>query len=358
MNKKFFVIVSLIFTLFFSFYLLAEPQKASDSMKDAMNTAIFTVIPSLFPFMAAAKIIIGAGFLDPLSRLVEKPLYGMFGIGGKCVGGILTGLFSGFPVGGAVICDLRKNGEISESEAETAISLSHNTGPAFPVGVVGKVFRGSVKFGFLVYVSQIISAFIAGLFLFGKKNRIKKEDVKYTTKRKAFLPLLSDAVSSSALSCVKITGFICFFGIITDMLSDMCKGILVFEAIISSFLEISSGVSAGAGLGGFAGAAVAGFSVGFSGLSALIQVSSFASDSGISMKKCFLFKLLQGSLCSGLCVLSYIIAGLNSNIYYPTALTVKRVKFPSLVIISLTLFTFSLLLKLLKTRKNKYRNKY
>ena len=138
-------------------------------------------------------------------------------------------------------------------------------------------------------------------------------------------------------------------------------GKLLLEAILSSVFEFSSGVSAGARLGGNIGAALTGFSVGFSGISALMQVASFAFESGVSMKKCAVFKLLQGFICSGICVLSYFFE--KTNVIMKTQEAQKAILFLNKnattdAIISFTVIVIALFRLIHKTRKNKCTDKY
>ncbi|MDD6094289.1 MAG: hypothetical protein PUC29_00880, partial [Clostridia bacterium] len=68
--------------------------------------------------------------------------------------------------------------------------------------------------------------------------------------------------------------------------------------LLISFLEITTASETASRMGGVFGSALCAFAVGFSGLSVIFQVASFAVPLGLSLKKTVISKLIQGNLCA------------------------------------------------------------
>ena len=124
------------------------------------------------------------------------------------------------------------------------------------------------------------------------------------------------SVSSAALSSLNITAYITFFSVIRALLVKLLPS---QRLIISALLEFSSGAYTGALSGGYAGAAVTGFAVGFASLSVFMQTLFFTSRVGIGMKHFFFSKLICG-FTSALTALLYFhffpMEGCAKDVFY------------------------------------------
>lgn len=280
--------------------------EASDFTLDGLLICAKKVVPSLFPYMVISSIFVYSGLAAKLGRRV--PAAAVFGLPGEAGSSLILGALCGFPVGAKTAVDLYKSGCISKTETEVLISISNNTGPSFVVGIVGTIFWGSSAFGWAIYFFQIIAAVIAGLlinrFLFPFKASCLSG--KTSQKTAPFSLLFSSAVSEAALSCLSISGFVVFFYVvirfITAVLAD--SGVTpLLSALLAACLEFTTGTALGADIGGTTGAFLCGFAVGWSGLSVLCQVCSFAQSEGLSLKRTAAVKSLQGILTGVLCML-------------------------------------------------------
>lgn len=252
--------------------------------------------------MVASSMLVSCGAAEDLGKIL--PVAKLFGINGKTSGAIILGALCGFPLGAKMAVDFYKKGLLSKEEAEVLISVANNTGPSFVVAVIGTGFWGSAAFGWKLYIFQIAAALIAGIFV----NRIILSLPKCENKHKLHSTheklsvIFTRAVTESVSAVLSVCGFVMFFAVVctylkilTDAVSPVATGVLFSILELTGASEYAA-VIASSGLalqGGF----FAGFALGFSGLSVFCQASSFTVPAGLSLKRTFAVKSLQGVIC-------------------------------------------------------------
>lgn len=285
--------------------LLSEPLQ--NSTTEILEICAKSVIPSLFPFMVISSLLTQSAPYLFSENSKTLPVIGM----PTCsIIAIILGALCGFPTGVVTVAGLRKRELISEKQAEDLAMISNNTGPAFVIEVIGASFWGSRIIGIKLYLIQLISCLILGLVYF---LLLSKSNTSHTLSKKAspeiagsdIASFFCEAISSASIGVIKICGFIVFFSVVVECISLLFPGMnSETRAIISAFLEFTSGCKECSAIGSRQALALSAFTIGFSGLSVLAQSASFASKAGFSLRKTFIFKLFQGLLCA---VLAYFI---------------------------------------------------
>lgn len=269
-------------------------DKISQRIVETATDTANTVLPSLFPFMVLSDFMVKSDLCSYLKIFPGKFLGFFAGIKDEVTCAVILGLLSGFPVGASMICEMYKGGDISKKDAEKALCVSHNTGPAFPISFIGTYLYGNTAFGVCVYFSQILSMILLSRIIF-KSSKNTEMIVSQSREKVNYTAALTDAIKKSAFCCITVCASIVFW-------KTVCEFFTVFSptinAVIISFFEFSSGSIAAAEIGGISGAAIIGFAVGFGGLAAMFQAASFSSDSGLSLSKAFFFKIAQGITCA------------------------------------------------------------
>ncbi len=294
-------------------YLLTHPRISFTAVEGALTLCLKTLIPSLFPFMIAGELLITSGFPDTVQRFLGKIFHRVFGLNGKGAAAFVIGAFCGFPVGAKTAVSLYTSGDISKEDAERLSGISNNAGLGFLISGVGAGIWGNITFGVALYVSQIISAVITGAILFGsrRKSEIKTPVSRMSTHTEKDFSLSgarSDAVSSAALSMLKVIGFVVFFEVMLSALSEALLSVGVNTLTVSlvcAFTEISSGAKALYSLALFpsqlwtAAAKILTFTFSaFGGLSVYMQYCAFACPAGLSTKAYLKTKLTQAAVCT------------------------------------------------------------
>lgn len=270
-------------------FLLVFSDEATDAARNALHISSVSVIPSLFSYIVLCGVITKLDLLSPLGRLI--PTQRLFGLPECTSSVILMGLVCGFPVGASCTADLYSAGAISKNDAQRLIAISSCASPAFLLSSVG-AWWGDKRFGAALYICSVVTVILYGVFT--KKHSVSERNDSHTVQKEK-IPLaeaVCSSVSSAALSSLNITAYITFFSVIRVLLVKLLPS---QKFIISALLEFSGGAYAGAVHGGYSGAAVTGFAVGFASLSVFMQTLFFASRVGIGMKNFFISKIICGS---------------------------------------------------------------
>ncbi len=293
--------------------LILQPHIAPSAVNFALSGCVYRLIPSLFPFICISGILTRADFGNFCGKFIGKPFSALTGLHPSGASAYILGIFCGFPVGGRTALTVSKDSQLSKNEALLLCTLCNNPGLGFVVCGIGAALWGSAHFGAVLFILNLLSAYIvlliAGPFLLPKKTHIrcisnapsvqKHEDI-------SVLKVISDAVADASVAMLKICSFVVFFTVVTEALGNALEFIPqsdFLKAAISSLLEITAAneLTRKLFLSGeaFLAKVLTFFAVGFGGLSAGMQLISFMGEQA-SGAKYILLKLLQGVICAAL----------------------------------------------------------
>lgn len=214
---------------------------------------------------------------------------------------------------------MRKEGILTQIEAERLLAFTNNSGPLFIIGTVGISLFGSSTIGILLFITHLLACITVGiLFRFWKyQPELEKNNVSTSIKIEKEPPqwdLLSSSIMNSIHTVVLIGGFVVLFSVIISILQHSgfllaCSHLLepichLFHIninfcipFLSGIVELTNGVSA---ISMVADKSISiniilcAFLLGFAGISVLLQVYSIIAKSDISIKPYILGKLLHG----------------------------------------------------------------
>jgi len=292
-------------SFFIILIFLISPLTVSASAKAALGLCIDSVIPSLFPFMVAAKCAVLSRDIKE-DNLLFKFIAKLFNV--PLCGGLsfIFGLICGYPVGAKTAFDLYREKRITKKEAVKLASFANNAGPAFVISVIGGGFLKSVPFGIIIYISLIAGSIITGILIrnttppainsnFERKERISLYDV------------IPDAVFDSATGIINVTAMIMFFAafysVIYKILPAPITDTPVKEGILSGIFEITSGIKilSETSLPVTTLLPLITFLTGFSGISVIFQTKAFARGLNIKTTPCVLCRVLSSLFSSVIC---------------------------------------------------------
>ena len=155
-----------------------------------------------------------------------------------------------------------------------------------------------------MYGAQILSAAAIGLFL-GRGHSFCKEEKTAENKRFS-INMIPKAISDSVLPMLNICAFVCFFSAVAVSVESLLNFVNAPDWLYLfsvGALELTNGINALSG-GEICHSTMlfAGFFIGWSGLSVVLQSVSILSKCGLSVKKFVWFKLIQGGLCAFICI--------------------------------------------------------
>lgn len=307
--------------LLFLIIFIANPSLYMQSCLNGLTIWFYNVLPALFPFFIATRLLI---MLDMKSLpALDKILYKSFKT--KNSGKIFfLSLLSGYPIGAKLICDAHKRGELDLISAKKMLAYCSVSGPMFIIGSVGLAVFKSLKIGFILLISHILSAIINGfVFRFSYKNESGDNQFLHHENTKKSSNILGDSMLDSITSILLVGGYIVLAFVFIDLLVDLkfvdamtsllCKIPMLKNfntqicSIIKGCVEMTRGIIDLnlTNLSLRLKVVLASFMIGFGGICVFLQSLTFTSE--LKIKKPF---YLFQKICQGIwaCLISLILS--------------------------------------------------
>ncbi len=282
--------------------LLKNSALVSEYMKSGLSLCVSVVIPAIFPYMALSAFLINVGFDRLMSGRVGRWVGKLFRIPTEASVAIILGILCGFPIGAVAACKLYDKGCFGDKTYLRVLYLSSVASPAFLISGVGLGIWKSQRVGVALYIIQIISMLSVGFFT----RRFYANDFDVCDSRntvvgksqKSIASAISDSVSSSSISILKVCGFVLFFisvgGVISAQAEKLCLPADI-KAYIFGFLEMSSGTREIAVSAPISVAfPITALFVGWSGLSVHFQIIAVGGNIKVSFLRYFAAKAIMG----------------------------------------------------------------
>ena len=125
MRRKVLMAAVLLITV----WLLWEAEALREAAREGLALCAGSVIPALFPFLAASSLLLKLGFGDALAGPLA-PLMGLYRLPGEAAGALVLGLAGGYPVGARTAAELCAQGALTRDEAERLLTFCNNANPA------------------------------------------------------------------------------------------------------------------------------------------------------------------------------------------------------------------------------------
>ena len=268
-----------------------------------MNLAVMSVIPSSLPFMIFSDLYTHYGHPENM-KCIGKAFSRIFRLPLSSLSVMVCGNVGGFPIGAKMTADLFKNGGIDKESAERLIPLSSNPSCAFVIGAVGLGMYNSFAIGILLILSIYMSCIVCAYISNSSGNKIDFSTVNIEQKY-SFVA----SVKSAGTSLVSIVAFISCFSVVVGLIKNHIKN-NVLSSFVIMFIEVTNATKIFSSEAIFSpgiSLILSAFSLGFGGLSVMMQSSIFIEKSGLSMRKYFSLKLLQGLLSSTFTYVGYML---------------------------------------------------
>ncbi len=287
--------------------IILDGANAADSVQNALDLCLQTVIPALFPFFVFSGIVnscfLGQNFyyFERLGRLCRIP-YGTESI-------LLIGLISGYPVGAQLVSDAYNNQNITKETAKRMLGFCSNAGPAFIFGMIASAFTNPA-ISWVLWAIHIVSALAVGCVLPG------------STSDKCLLNKNRNISVAKALSnAIKNIAMVCAWVILFRLLLDFCNRWFIWllpsaiQVLIAGTIELTNGCIMLQEIDReFMRFIIASALLAFGGLCVSMQTYSVAKGLGIGSY--FQGKLLQILFSITLSILVLpVLFPMNSNIF-------------------------------------------
>lgn len=323
-------------TLGLALALILYPQDALSASLRGLDLWWEVVFPSLLPFFITAELMIGFGVVHGLGALSERFMRPLFNVPG-CGGFVwVMGMASGYPAGAKWTADLRRNGQVTRTEAERLVAFTNASSPLFIFGAIAVGFFHNAALGFLIAAAHYGGNFLVGIAMRFYKRNEKSDDTRTApaTWRTAFLTmhssrledgrsigkLMGDAVTRSVDTLLMVGGFIMLFSVLTELLKQtgvihLVSHLLTAMQVPASFhvpmvaglLEMTTGIGAITQTTEplLAQLMLVAFLLGFHGFSIQAQIASILANTDIRFKPYAIARLAHGTIATFLTFFLY-----------------------------------------------------
>lgn len=265
--------------------LLFESNAVGDGIRRGLSICSYSVIPSVFPFMAISIFICKSNAADFFATIL-KPITKLLKLPRCCAGALLAALFGGYPAAAKCINDLVCDSCIGRKTAAKMLCFCVNAGPPFLISFVGISVFGNIKTGFMILIAQFLSSLVIAFALSIFSDDKKPTENHPILHEKSNSVVIIESISSAAESCFRMCSFI----VIACGVLEILLGCGLFsdksplaKALFSGFLEVTSGILNCGNIGGIRAVIAAGAISSFSGISVMLQVAAVTDESEISL---------------------------------------------------------------------------
>lgn len=236
MTKKSIYYIALSSIVFFLiFMLILFPLRYSQSIKSGFVLFLSKVAIFSFPFIFLSKLLINLSFKSNINFNFFSKIYNCspysFNI-------FILSLICGYPMNTKYILDYYNQGLISKCDAKKILSFTSLSNPIFIIATIGASILKDAYYGYILYISHVISALLNGLIY--KNIKCKENNISFLTNKSHLTKLsLLDIMLDTIKTLLVIGGFITIFYMLIDILIDI-KAIKLLENFFDLFLENNS----------------------------------------------------------------------------------------------------------------------
>lgn len=254
MKKK--LLQFLIIAAFFAMLFLSSATK--EGALNGLNLWLFTVVPTLFPFMLISSAIVETGSYHIITRILGYIMKPIFHLPRDAAYPFIMGILCGFPMGSKITADMVKSGRLSVSDGNVLLTFCNNISPPFIISymtcyVLGLNNETGKKIILIMLAGPIITGIItsriiphinkAGFFKSRHINNIPYVNSQADRSLKSAGFSVDRCILSGVQNIVKLGGYIIIFSIICSLTSLILKDTFIY-ASVSGILEITSGLGA------------------------------------------------------------------------------------------------------------------
>lgn len=286
--------------------LIKHSSLVSEAVERGLSLCARTMIPSLFPFMVIAELIVRSGVGKTVARPVGRPLKYLFGVSeaGSCA--LVLGALCGFPVGARTAAAYYHEGELDTREFNHVLCFCNVPSAAFLIGAVGHSLFGHARVGQVMLALCLGAAALVGLlfrFLLPRRVMTAQGGCTPVSTNAEKGSLLSESIASAAVGMQGVCATVLVFSALIGVLGQYADALGLSQtarASLFGLLELSTGVAEASALpDARVAAALCAAMAGWAGISVHCQILSVCDGCPVALVPFWISRLLQGLLCGG-----------------------------------------------------------
>ena len=198
--------------------ILLFPNDVRNGAANGISYCLYTLVPSLFPFMVLSSFIIHSGISKFIGKLLQPVIQFLFYLPGSAGSVIIMSMIGGYPVGARGCMSLLEQGAITQKQAQRMLYFCVNAGPAFIISVVGGALLQNALIGLLLFFSQIAAMLVIGITL-GIIARLEKESLHTVTSSEYSSPSpLVESTLDASKGLMNMSAFVILFSACLSLL--------------------------------------------------------------------------------------------------------------------------------------------
>lgn len=288
------------------------PASFGAGAKEGLNLWFGTVLPNLFPYLLITNILSYLNGLEYLSSLLAPPLKKIFGVRASCCYSIFIGFFCGYPMGAKAVADSLKQHLITRSEAQYLLAFCNNVSPIY---IMNYIILASFKDNHLMkpmlvilLTAPVIYSFVyrIGCRLLSKEENARPIHILSADETGQPPSMMDSCIMSSFELMFKIGGYIIFFSIIGQLITQLPIHLPVIKYFLIGLMEMTIGIAhiCSSSLSLSTQIVLVCILTTFGGLSTTGQTYSIIHAQGLSVKEYSLHKV-GTALIAGLLAFTY-----------------------------------------------------
>lgn len=212
--------------------LILDAKNAAEGARQGIQLCIYTVIPSIFPFMLLSSLLLSSAqhrrLFSPLARLCRIPE------GSEPI--LLLGLVGGYPVGAKMIAESYHKGQLLRTDAERMLGFCNNAGPAFILGMAGGVLN-SMPAAASLWMIHIASALLTGILIPGNSS-------SRVSRNSSINSNVANGMRTSIIGIASVCGWIIVYKTFLYCLSILMTyaNLPLVSSLVTGILELSNGI--------------------------------------------------------------------------------------------------------------------
>ncbi len=298
MKKILFTCVFVILIIYSCFF----PEITVKASRNGILIWFNQILPALLPFTVLSAVLLNSKFLDSFSGNANLL---------AIIITMICGFVFGFPIGAKLSADFYQNKLLTEKQAMLLSIATNNFSPMYVCGFALPLLFNSATYNIITYllIYFLPLLLVSIVLIFNNKAKTTQQntdDHKKTTSRFHLNMQVMDAgIISGFQSLIKICGYIVLFSIIAQIASQLWNNPPFFWTWILENLEITNGIQllSQSHANEPTTYILAIQLLSFGGLSGLAQTASIFSETGLSIYKYIIGKVLLSLLLTLLSVI-------------------------------------------------------
>lgn len=238
MKKKLMDFTFCLFCFISIIFIFKNNKEVANIILEAVNLFFKKVFVSLFPMFILNDILINLNIPYYFYLLFNKLFLKVFHTSGLGAYVFIMSLISGTPSNAYILKELVELEKLSIEEANHFLTFTYFSNPLFLTVMLSTIFNARIVLK--IILCHYIANIIIGILMRNKAPKIVTNQ-KYTQNKSKSSIIKS--INKSISTLLMILGTICFYMLLTFIVTNLLPDNLLIKTLISGFLEITNGLN-------------------------------------------------------------------------------------------------------------------